>query len=227
MSASPISAFISYAKADQAKAQEIAASLEQRGFKCWIAPRDVRPGRTYGDEIIRGIEASRALILVLSSASNASGFVSREIERAVSKNKPIFTIRIEDVLPSPALELFISSTQWIDAFSGRLGPHVDRLAELLAEDEAPGSVAPAPRAAAKPSPQRPVWRSPLALGAAALVLVGAIGGLALLLMRAPDDTDYGVLATGLSPPATASSARASSLDASSARSTPRGAISGR
>ncbi len=194
MSAFPISTFISYAKADQAKAQEIAASLEQRGFKCWIAPRDVRPGRTYGDEIIRGIEASRALILVLSSASNASGFVSREIERAVSKNKPIFTIRIEDVLPSPALELFISSTQWIDAFSGRLGPHVDRLAELLAEDEAPGSAAPAPRAAAKPSPQRPVWRSPLALGAGALVLVGAIGGLALLLMRAPDDTDYGVLA---------------------------------
>lgn len=98
MSVSPISAFISYAKADQAKAQEIADSLEQRGIKCWIAPRDVRPGRTYGDEIIRGIEGARALILVLSSASNESGFVSREIERAVSKNKPIFTVRIEDVL---------------------------------------------------------------------------------------------------------------------------------
>ena len=74
----------------------------------------------HGDEIIRGIERSRAFILVLSSASNASGFVSREIERAVSKNKPIFTIRVEDVQPAPALELFVSSTQWIDVFKGRL-----------------------------------------------------------------------------------------------------------
>jgi Flp pilus assembly protein TadD len=193
MSVSPISAFISYAKADQAKAQEIADSLEQRGIKCWIAPRDVRPGRTYGDEIIRGIEGARALILVLSSASNDSGFVSREIERAVSKNKPIFTIRIEDVLPSPALELFISSTQWIDAFSGRLGPQIDRLAQLLAEDEAPGSAAPAPRAGPK-QPQRPAWRSPLALGVGAAVLVALVGALAVYLMREPDDTDYMVLA---------------------------------
>ena len=118
-SATELAAFISYAKPDREKAQEIADSLEQRGFKCWIAPRDVRPGRSYGDEIIRSFERSRTLILVLSEASNGSGFVSREIERAVSKNKPIFTVRVEDVMPAPALELFISSTQWIGAFSGR------------------------------------------------------------------------------------------------------------
>ena len=64
------------------KAQEIADSLEERGCRCWIAPRDVRPGRTYGDEIIRGIESAGALILVLSSSSNDSAFVAREIERA-------------------------------------------------------------------------------------------------------------------------------------------------
>ena len=30
----------------------------------------------------------------------------------------------------------ISGTQWIDAFPGRLGPHIGRLAKLLGEDEA-------------------------------------------------------------------------------------------
>src|SRR6185312_8011178 len=99
-----------HAKADHAKAEEIVASLEERGFKCWVAPRDVRPGRTYGDEIVRGIGKSRCFILVLSAASNGSAFVAREVERAVSKNKPLFTIRIEDVEPSPALELFVSNT---------------------------------------------------------------------------------------------------------------------
>ena len=125
------------------------------------------PAARYGDEIIRGIERSRAFILVLSSASNASGFVSREIERAVSKNKPIFTIRVEDVQPAPALELFVSSTQWIDVFKGRLSLQIDRLAQLLGEDE--GVAAPSASLAQPPRARdRPLWRSPY-------VLVGIVG----------------------------------------------------
>ena len=127
-------AFISHAKGDQKRAQEIAALLEEHGLKCWIAPRDVRPGQSYGDEIIRGIEKSRAFVLILSKASNDSPFVAREVERAVSKRKPIFPIRIEDVEPSSALELFISSTQWIDAFSGS-DAQIDSLANLLAAED--------------------------------------------------------------------------------------------
>ena len=129
-----LSAFISHAKADAKKAQEIAASLEERGLKCWIAPRDVTAGRTYGDEIIRGIESAKAFVLVLSKGSNGSAFVAREVERAVSKQKPIFVIRLANIEPAPALELFISGTQWIDAFPGKLGPHIGKLAKLLGED---------------------------------------------------------------------------------------------
>jgi hypothetical protein len=133
--ASLLSAFISHAKADEKKARAIAEGLESRGFKCWIAPRDVRVGRSYGDEIIRGIESTRSFVLVLSKASNDSAFVAREVERAVSKKKPIFAVRIANVEPAPSLELFISGTQWIDAFAGRVGAHVDRLVNLLAEEE--------------------------------------------------------------------------------------------
>jgi hypothetical protein len=132
-------AFISHAKGDQKRAREIAALLEARGLKCWIAPRDVRPGQSYGDEIIRGIEKSRAFILILSKASNDSPFVAREVERAVSKRKPIFPIRIEEVEPSSALELFVSSTQWIDAFSGS-DSQVDSLANLLAGEDGTAAV---------------------------------------------------------------------------------------
>jgi hypothetical protein len=129
--ASHLSAFISHAKGDAKKAQEIAASLEERGLESWIAPRDVRAGRSYGDEIITGIENARSFVLVLSRASNDSAFVAREVERAVSKKKPIFAIRVANVEPSPSLELFISGTQWIDAFSGRLGPHSCRPSSKL------------------------------------------------------------------------------------------------
>jgi hypothetical protein len=86
-------AFISYAKADQAKAQAIVASLKARGLKCWIAPRDVSKGRKYAAEILRGIEQSRSFVLVLSQAANASKFVCKEVERAISKGKHVFTVR--------------------------------------------------------------------------------------------------------------------------------------
>jgi len=171
-----LAAFISHAKADEKKANAIAEGLESRGFKCWIAPRDVRAGRSYGDEIIRGIESTRSFVLVLSKASNDSAFVAREVERAVSKKKPIFAVRIANVEPAPSLELFISGTQWIDAFSGGVGAHIDRLAGLLAEEE---GVEPAKPEAGKdrPEPRRlPKWAVPIG-AAAALLVLGA--GLAL------------------------------------------------
>jgi hypothetical protein len=129
-----LAAFISYASPDRERAREIADALEQRGLRCWIAPRDVRPGHDYGAEIIHGIERSRCLVLVLSEAANKSTFVRREVVTAVNRQKPVFPIRVADVLPSPALELYVSSTHWIDAWSGALVDHVRKLAEDLADE---------------------------------------------------------------------------------------------
>lgn len=172
-----LAAFISHAKADEKKARAIAEGLESRGFKCWIAPRDVKAGRSYGDEIIRGIESTRSFVLVLSKASNDSAFVAREVERAVSKKKPIFAVRVTNVEPSPSLELFISGTQWIDAFSGKLGPHVDRLAALLAEEEGGAPVAAgASESSAEP---RKLSKWAISVGAAAAFLLVLGAGLAL------------------------------------------------
>ena len=76
----PHDVFISYSARDKKAADAACAVLEAHGIRCWIAPRDVRAGRPYGDEIIRGIERSRCFILVLSAASNDSAFVAREVE---------------------------------------------------------------------------------------------------------------------------------------------------
>jgi hypothetical protein len=161
--------FISYAKADAKRADKIAACLEERGVKCWIAPRDVKPGAAYGDEIIRGIETSSAFILVLSDASNESDFVAREVERAISKKKPVIPIRIANVEPSRALQLFISGTQWVDVFSGKLATHMDRLAARFADEAPPESRVEASPASARSS-SRWVWGAGALLAAAAAVI---------------------------------------------------------
>jgi hypothetical protein len=134
------SAFISYASDNREKADEICASLEGRGLVCWMAPRDVRAGREYADEIILGLERSAAVVLVLSEAANTSVFVLREIERAVSKEINVVPVRIEEVTPSPGLELFISGTHWLDVWKGDWNDHMDRLVRDLS-DGPPGSAA--------------------------------------------------------------------------------------
>ena len=128
------SAFISHDSADTKIATRVCLELEKAGFRCWIAPRDVRPGQDYPTEIIRGIELSKCLVLVLSKTANELAFVRAEVERAYSKGKPIFPFRIEEILPSRSLELFISTKHWIDAWRGEITPHIDRLSKELALD---------------------------------------------------------------------------------------------
>jgi TIR domain len=91
-------AFISHASEDAAIAATITDYLEKNGVSCWIAPRDLTPGREYSSEIVDGIESSAVFVLVLSENANESIFVKREVERAVSKGKPVFPIRVREVI---------------------------------------------------------------------------------------------------------------------------------
>ena len=166
-------AFISYASENREKADEICAALEQRGFVCWIAPRDVRAGREYADEIILGLERSAALVLVMSEAANTSVFVLREVERAVAKEINVIPVRIEEITPSPGLELFISGTHWLDAFNGDWDEHMNRLARDLGDEATPSSVPATERRSFAPRPSlRRVYV------AAALLVGAALGGFA-------------------------------------------------
>lgn len=107
--------FISYASVQQEAAEKVCAFLEAGGKKCWIAPRDIPAGSNYGEEIIKGIEGSDALVLVFDEAANESQHVLREVERAVSKKLPILVYRLDDTAPSKAMEYFLLSIQWLDA----------------------------------------------------------------------------------------------------------------
>jgi TolB-like protein/Flp pilus assembly protein TadD len=106
--------FVSYASQDAAVANSIVESLEGQGLKCWIAPRDVKPGAQYADAIVRAINEAKALVLVMSGSAVDSTHVAREVERAASKRKPIIPFRIDAAALNPELEYFLSNSQWID-----------------------------------------------------------------------------------------------------------------
>jgi TolB-like protein len=110
--------FVSYASQDASVANAIVAALERNGLRCWIAPRDVPPGTLYADVIIRAINGTKVLVLVLSEHSVSSPHVGKEIERASAKRRPIIALRTDAKPLTPALEYFLSESQWIDVGTG-------------------------------------------------------------------------------------------------------------
>lgn len=99
-------AFISYSSKDQETAEEVLSALETEGIDCFYAPRDIRTGHFYADEIMANLEASDVMVLILSGNSNNSQHVVREVERAVSSNMPVIVYRIEKVRLTSAMEYF-------------------------------------------------------------------------------------------------------------------------
>ena len=127
----PHDLFVSYSQPDREAAFALVQHLEARGISVWIAPRDISPAADWAAEIIDAISSARLMVLIFSGASNDSGQVRREVERAVHKQLPILPFRIEDVLPSKSLEYFLSAQHWMDAFPPPLEPHIDRLCAYI------------------------------------------------------------------------------------------------
>lgn len=123
--------FISHSSQDKPIADAVCATLESRGIRCWIAPRDILPGTSWGEAIIDGINESRLMVLVFSSNANKSAQIIHEVERAVHKGLPIIPFRVEDIMPSKSLEFFISTPHWLDALSPPLEQHLGRLADTV------------------------------------------------------------------------------------------------
>src|SRR6476620_4581101 len=168
----PYDAFISYCSEDKKIADAVCGTLEANKIRCWIAPRDVGPGRTWGSAIIEAIGESAVMVVIFSKHSNGSPQVMREIERAVNKGVAIIPFRVENVVPSKDLEYFISSCHWLDAMNPPLEQHIGELADaILALQRRPSARPPDAIEPATPR-KRPValWA---AVGLAALLAIGA------------------------------------------------------
>ena len=179
--------FISHSSKDKKVADAVCATLEANGIRCWIAPRDIVPGRTWANSILQGISECRAMVLVFSSAANGSKHVCREVERAVFHGIPVAPVRIQDVMPTGDLEYFLSSPHWMDALTPPFTKHLRQLAmqvRTLLEIEgrpvgpAPAltPVAPAAPPVARATPSRPHRQVAVAVLLSALLLLAGAAG---------------------------------------------------
>lgn len=169
--------FVSHSASEIHIAEPVCSALENAGNNCFIAPRDIRSGFPYAEEIANGIDSADLILLMLSEASNQSPHVLREIERAVTKSKPILVYRLSDVKLTKSMEYFLKTNQWLDAQGDDYSELINAIANL-GEVKAIPTSAPAP---VKAENNKRKWNMPALIAAITLVAVvvcavGFMGG---------------------------------------------------
>ena len=121
--------FISYARGDQQIATQVCVALEDKGIRCWMAPRNALAGKNWDEQIVEALSISQVAVLIWSSSSDVSPQVKREVTLAVSKGISVLPFRIENV-PLKSLEYFLSIPHWLDASTPPLEQHLPHLVTL-------------------------------------------------------------------------------------------------
>lgn len=159
-----IDVFLSHSSGDAAVARELRAALEAAGYSCWMAPDDVVGNDPWAEQILAAIEATGAMVVLISANANGSPHVSREVNLALSRKRPVIPVRIENVAPQASLEYLLALMQRVDVFPPPVADHaprlVRRLEAVLGQGERPSTgptVSPeaviAPLAAPRSSPR--------------------------------------------------------------------------
>lgn len=139
--------FISHASSDSGFATEIATSLEQTGLKPWLDTKEISPGDSFLAAMNAGLGAAGYVLLLVSAASHASRWVSREWLAALANEA---TVLVPVLLDDTGLPPLLKDLVYIDARRD----HVRAIEEILQffdkETERPRQ--PVVRDAASPDP---------------------------------------------------------------------------
>jgi TIR domain len=165
--------FICHSSHDRDVADAACIALEQRGLRCWIAPRDLDPERNYHEGVAEAIAAGRIFLLIFSGAAG-SAQLRGEAGQAAAQGLPLVVFRVADAEPGPDLEPLLRSAQSVDALTPPIAPHLDYLGDTVAQlldfvrrGPLPATAPPGP----SPGGRTPNWL-PIALaGAAGMVAI--------------------------------------------------------
>ena len=90
---------------DETVANELCEALEAAGITCWIAPRDIEPGKRYARAIQDGINNCKVMLLVFSCYVEGSEHIANEVDRAFSQGIDIIPFSFDGSCTSRGSEL--------------------------------------------------------------------------------------------------------------------------
>ena len=106
-------AFISYSTANQSAADSVRTFFQKNGISCWMAPYDIPAGCEYAEVICDALSGCSCLVLILTAKAQASVWVKKEINLAVSDGKTIIPIKLEDIALNSSMRLYLNDQQII------------------------------------------------------------------------------------------------------------------
>ncbi|MBD2200367.1 MULTISPECIES: TIR domain-containing protein [Calothrix] len=89
--------FLSYSEKERDFMEKIAATLRREAFTVWTNKTDIKTGADFVEAIYRGIEEADNLVYLMSLASLRSEYCQQEISHALSLNKRIIPILVEEL----------------------------------------------------------------------------------------------------------------------------------
>lgn len=107
--------FISYSSKDISVCKELCAILEQRGIKCWVAPRDITAGDNWATAISTAISTCTVFMVIYSENSAASTQVPKEVNLASGKGKYIIPYKTDNTPFHDEFEYYLGTNHWIQA----------------------------------------------------------------------------------------------------------------
>jgi TPR repeat protein len=189
--------FVSYARDDRSKVEQIATALEARGFDVWWDP-ELLPGETYAQKIQNVLQTCKAVLVVWSKTSAARPWVLDEA--AVGLNRGILVPILIDKIEAP-LGFRQLQTEDLSGYPAPAAqPNFERLVTALQRlrQDPTQPVPPSP-----PRPPAPPPVKPANIGRRVAMIAGAVALLGLAgaaLMRVvdgigPDEGDAVVMTT--------------------------------
>ncbi len=97
-------AFLSYAHQDQTEVYDIISKLQKHQVRIWF-DKGVGIGGEWPEEIADHLLKSSVVLVMLSSNSIQSSNVRREVNLALSENKSIIVVKLDEVTLSPGMKL--------------------------------------------------------------------------------------------------------------------------
>ena len=87
--------FISYSSKQEKEAHSIMKAIEERGYKCWIAPECIPPSSSYIEEIANALKTAQVIVLLLTKDAESSIWVSKEVGTALGSCKTVIPYRTQ------------------------------------------------------------------------------------------------------------------------------------
>jgi len=110
--------FIIYANRDREKATEVVKKLREMGYNPWFDVDEIAPGQKWTHTIMKGIaESAVALLLVSKNIRAEDGFVSKELDAAMStmtSRDESFSPVIPILLDESPVPMQLRDVHWVD-----------------------------------------------------------------------------------------------------------------